>query len=73
MLEGLTPPSNDRLCAVMVAAADLDEKDYAILVENLNDARWTNNGLVEALNKMGFQCSESTVRKHRAKTCICAR
>lgn len=73
MLEGLTPPSRDRLCAVMSKAAKLDSKDLAILTEALEDTRWSNNGLADALKERGFEVSESGIRKHRIKKCCCAR
>ena len=73
MLEGLTPPSKERLCAVMSRATALDAKDIAILVEALQDSRWSNNGLADALKERGFEVSESVIRKHRSKKCSCAR
>ena len=73
MLEGLTPPSRDRLCAVMSRASDLDSKDLAILSEALVDSRWSNNALADALKERGFEVSESVIRKHRSKKCCCAR
>jgi hypothetical protein len=73
MLEGLTPPIQDRLCVVMSKASGLDAKDLTILEEALQDTRWSNNGLADALRSRGFEVSESSIRKHRGKKCCCAR
>lgn len=73
MLEGLTPPVKESLCAVMVRAADLAPSDLKILLDALLDARWSNNALAAELTNRGFEISESTVRKHRTKACACAR
>lgn len=73
MLEGLTPPIKESLCAVMVRAADLEPADLKILLDSLADARWSNNALAAALTERGFEISESTVRKHRTKACACVR
>ena len=73
MLEGLTPPIKESLCAVMVRAADLEPADLKILLDSMLDARWSNLALADALTQRGFIISESTIRKHRTKTCACAR
>lgn len=72
MLEGLTPPNKD-LCALMDSATNLEPADLKILLDALEDKRWSNNGLADALTTKGFKASESTIRKHRNKVCICAR
>jgi hypothetical protein len=73
MLEGLTPPTKERLCAVMSRASELKAEDLTILLEALQDSRWSNNGLADALKERGFEVSESVIRKHRSKKCCCAR
>lgn len=73
MLEGLTPPNKESLCAVMLRAADLEPADLKILLDALADARWSNLGLAEALTERKFIISESTIRKHRVGKCACAR
>ena len=72
MLEGLTPPNRD-LCTLMYAATKLEPADLKILLDALEDKRWSNNGLADALTAKGFKTSESTLRKHRNKVCLCAR
>lgn len=73
MLEGLTPPVKESLCAVMQRAADLEPADLKILLDALQDSRWSNLALAKELTNRGFQVSEGVVRKHRNKTCCCAR
>lgn len=73
MLEGLTPPVEERLCAFIVNAANqLDAKDLQILKENLDDSRWSHKGLAEALTERGFKCYDDQVRQHRTGKCRCA-
>jgi hypothetical protein len=73
MLEGMTPPVKESLCAVMVRAADLEPADLKILLDSLEDKRWSNNALATELTARGFEISESTVRKHRNKACACVK
>jgi hypothetical protein len=73
MLEGMTPPSKEMLCAVMSRAAELEPADLKILLDALKDKRWSNLGLAETLTERGFTISESTLRKHRVGKCACAR
>lgn len=73
MLEGLQPKSKESICALMQNAADqLDAKDITILMEALEDKRFSNNGLAEALIERGFKATETQVRRHRIKKCACA-
>jgi hypothetical protein len=73
MLEGMTPPVKELLCAVMERAAELEPADLKILLDSLADKRWSNNALATELTARGFIISESTVRKHRNKVCACAK
>jgi hypothetical protein len=73
MLEGLTPPIKESLCAVMVRAADLTPADLKILLDSMEDPRWSNVALAKELTTRGFQISESVIRKHRNKVCACAK
>jgi hypothetical protein len=73
MLEGLTPPVEERLCAFIVNAVDqLTDKDLQILKENLDDPRWTHSHLAKALIERGFKCYDDQVRQHRTGKCRCA-
>ena len=73
MLEGLTPPSKEALCKVSRLAAELSKEDYDILAAALNDPRWSTTALANALTERGFVIGDGAVRKHRQKTCCCAR
>ena len=73
MLEGLTPPIKESLCVIMLRAAELEPGDLKILLDSLEDKRWSNNALARALTQREFVTSESSLRKHRNKTCACAR
>jgi hypothetical protein len=73
MLEGLTPPVEESICAFMRNAMDqLDKKDMQILLDNLADPRWTHAHLTKALNERGFKCHADQVRHHRTGKCRCA-
>jgi hypothetical protein len=73
MLEGLTPPVREPLCAFIINATDhLNDKDLEILRESLEDSRWSHKGLAEALTERGFKCYDDQVRQHRTGKCRCA-
>jgi len=73
MLEGLTPPIEERLCAFIVnAMGQLEDADLQILRENLDDPRWSHKGLAVALTERGFKCYDDQVRQHRTGKCRCA-
>lgn len=73
MLEGMTPPVREALCPLMRNAATLDKKDLAILIEALEDPRWTAKELTAALAERGFHTTVNQINKHNAKACSCAR
>lgn len=73
MLEGLAPKQREHICSLMLKAADeLNSADLEILVAALEDKRFSNNGLAEALTDKGFRATETQVRRHRIKKCACA-
>lgn len=73
MLEGLAPKQREHICSLMLKAADeLDSADLEILVAALEDKRFSNNGLAEALTEKGFRATETQIRRHRIKKCACA-
>jgi uncharacterized protein (DUF1778 family) len=73
MLEGLAPKTKDALCVLMRRAADLSAEDYQILMDALDDPRWSSNGLAEALRERGFVIHKNAVGEHRKGVCPCAR
>jgi hypothetical protein len=44
-----------------------------ILLEAIDDKRWSTLGLAETLTERGFIIGETTLRKHRVGKCACAR
>ena len=75
MLEGLTPPKNKAVyCKVAQVMEDLEESDVQILQNALADTeRWKNKTLSSALRTKGLSIADTTLAKHRAKTCACYR
>lgn len=75
MLEGLTPPVNKAVyCKVAQVMEELEESDAKILQDALDDtARWKNKTLSNALRTKGLSLADTTLSKHRAKTCACYR
>lgn len=73
MLEGLQPPQAESLCKVARQAAELSKEDFEILQASLDDPRWSAGALANALTARGFAIGDGAIRKHRAKTCCCAR
>lgn len=72
MLEGLAPKQKEHICSLMQNAAEqLDAADIQILIDALEDRRFSNNGLAEALTDKGFRATETQVRRHRIKKCAC--
>lgn len=72
MLEGLAPKEKERICSLMLRAAEeLDSNDMQILSTALENPRFSNNGLAEALTEKGFRATETQIRRHRIKKCAC--
>ena len=72
MLEGLAPKQKEHICSLMQSAAELLESaDLEILVNALDDKRFSNNGLAEALTEKGFRATETQIRRHRIKKWAC--
>lgn len=73
MLEGLTPPQKEAICAFYKSAKEtLSAKDLKILDESLADFRWQNVALAKALTERGLKCYSEQVRLHRTRKCPCA-
>ena len=75
MLEGLTPPLNKSLyCKVDLLAKDLSDADAKILMAAIEDTHnWTANGLSRALRAKGVNLADTTIGKHRNRSCTCFR
>jgi len=75
MLEGLEPPKSKSVyCKVAQTLEKLDENDSKILSAALQDIdRWAAKTLQNALRERGLSLSDTTITKHRNKTCACYR
>ena len=74
MLEGLTPPQKEAICAFYKSAKEtLSSKDLKILDASLADSRWQNVALSKALTERGLKCYDEQVRLHRTGKCACAK
>jgi hypothetical protein len=75
MLEGLTPPANATVyCKVDQTLQTLDEADKKILAEAIaNTDIWPAKTLSKQLRLRGISMADTTLSKHRAKTCACYR
>lgn len=73
MLEGLAPKKKEAICVLMSRAAELSPEDYQILMDALDDPRWSSNGLASALRERGFNIHKNAVGEHRKKICPCVR
>lgn len=72
MLENLRLPEKEQLCPMMISAtAELDDKDLKILIDALDDLRWTAKALSANVTAAGFKITESQIFKHRSKRCAC--
>jgi hypothetical protein len=75
MLEGLTPPKNKAVyCRIEQLMADMTPEDKKILTDALaNTSGWSSNSLSKALRQRGVSVADTTIAKHRGKTCACYR
>ena len=75
MLEGLEPPKSKSVyCKVAQTLEKLDENDAAILIAALADVhRWGAKTLQNSLRERGLSLADTTISKHRNKTCACYR
>lgn len=75
MLEGLEPPKNKAVyCKIALTLEQLDEADKTILTNALEDVeKWGAKTLSNALRTKGLSLADTTISKHRNKTCACFR
>jgi len=75
MLEELEPPKNKAVyCKVSDSLDNLDEQDRLILKRALADTdSWPAKTLSTALRSKGLSLADTTIAKHRNKTCACFR
>lgn len=75
MLEGLTPPKPKSVyCKVDQIAAELADSDKKIFLDAIGNVEvWSSNSLSTELRKRGISVADTTITKHRTKTCACYR
>lgn len=75
MLENLEPPKNKAVyCKINQVLETLEESDKQILAEALADRnKWAAKTLSNALRQRGLSIADTTITKHRLKTCACYR
>ena len=73
MLEGLTPPSKQRVCKVELTAETLEPKDQEILKAAIANPAWTISGLYTELKQRGITISEKAMTAHRKGQCPCSK
>lgn len=72
MLEGLTPKTQVRNCAIRTILNRLDDKDKIILETALKDLNtWRSETLARALADRGIVVSGKTITYHRNEGCSC--
>lgn len=75
MLDGLTPPRTKAIyCKIDDLSKTLDDNDRAIFFAAIDDHdRWGARTLSTELRRRGLSVADTTITKHRGKTCACYR
>ena len=73
LLDGLTPTKDIQPCKVGRTIIELEPSDAEVLINALEDPRWTSRGLSRALADRGIGLSKDTVEAHMKKTCRCSK
>jgi hypothetical protein len=73
MLEGMEPQVKRPSCKMRTILESLEAKDKEILIQALDDPKWTAASLSRELTKRGMAISEKPVMYHMRKGCSCAR
>lgn len=74
MLEGLKPQSAMQRCRVKNVAKELDAKDSELFIGYIDDHSFPAEQLSDQLKMAGgIIIGASTIRKHRAGSCWCAK
>jgi uncharacterized protein (DUF1778 family) len=71
VLENLRPRAKEKTCKVKSIALRLDESDAKILLDAADDPTWSGKALSRALKDRGLEISDTTLLRHRDKTCPC--
>lgn len=75
MLEGMTPPRSRAVyCKIDQLAQTMTDANREIFFEAIdNPTDWSANGLSTALRQRGVSVADTTIQRHRNKTCACYR
>ena len=73
LLDGLTPIKDIEPCKVGRILMQLGVDDRLILLDALDDERWTSRALAHALKGRGVSVAVDTLKAHRSRTCRCSR
>ena len=73
ILDGLTPVTQLEPCKVGRIIIELEPGDAKVMVDAMQDERWTPTGLANALTARGIQVTPDTLRSHMKRTCRCSR
>lgn len=73
MLENLKPPVRKYSCKVAQEAEKLEQPDREIFLDAVDDVQWKYKTLQGELAKFGIHVVDTTIAKHRNKTCACYR
>ncbi len=75
MLEGMTPPRSKAVfCKIKDTAEALEPDDSAIFMQAVDSPElWAANTLSKQLRQRGVSVADTTITKHRTKTCACYR
>ena len=65
MLENLEPLKHNRISRIDEVMETLDAKDQKILLDALNNRKWSAHGLSNALKARGVLLSGSTIKRYR--------
>jgi hypothetical protein len=71
MLEGIQPPSKNKVCRVVQLINEMDDSDKVILETAISDGRWSAGALSQALRSRGFTIASETLRGHMNGSCLC--
>lgn len=72
MLEDLALPAG-KPCKTAQKIAELSPEDQKILLDALENPRWSTHALRRELTQRGFIISDTSFRGHRNKECSCVR
>ena len=70
ILSGLTPPDTN-ICYVMKHAKALSKEDKAILLEAVDNPKWSITALSGELKRRGLTISRGALDRHRKRLCPC--